>query len=75
MTEEFTAGDFEQVEVAAVVNVISNGAIGVADAVRVFEDGHGGRIKGGKTSNNQHPTSNIQFGSKNGNDEYHEEVC
>jgi hypothetical protein len=35
MPEEFTAGMLQQVQIAAVVDVISDGAIGIRDAMGV----------------------------------------
>ena len=46
VAEEFTARDFEQIQVTPVVNVVADGAIGVGDAVRVVEDGHAGSLGG-----------------------------
>ena len=46
VAEEFAARDFEQVQVAPVVNVVADGAIGVGDAVRVVEAGHAGSLCG-----------------------------
>jgi len=43
---EFAARGFEPVEIARVINVVANGTVGVADAVRMLEwSGHGRSVK------------------------------
>ena len=45
--EEFAAGGFEEIEVAAVIDVISDGAIGVGDTMLMAKNlvSHGRRLK------------------------------
>jgi len=45
-TDEFAARGFEPVEIARVINVVADGAVGVANTVRMTKrNGHGRSVK------------------------------
>ena len=65
-TEKLSAGGFEQIEVARVLNVVAEGAFGVSHAMDVPENGggHGEKCSGGrdkrKAGKRKAETSNIE---------------